>query len=197
MIAGKLVPLLDIAYQGFDKGLDEDAYSIRLFAKAGIDFLVSSSFSKSFSLYGERIGGLTVVTQSAEEAARILSQVKQMARANYSNPPNYGANLVATVLGDPELRAMWVEELAGMRKRIREMRELLVEEMVKAGSPRDFSFVTKQDGMFSFTGFTPDQIERLKKEYGIYAVANGRICIAGLNKKNIAYVAKAFTAVQK
>lgn len=197
VIAGKLVPLLDIAYQGFDKGLDEDAYSIRLFAKAGIDFLVSSSFSKSFSLYGERIGGLTVVTQNAEEAARILSQVKQMARANYSNPPNYGANLVATVLGDPELRAMWVEELAGMRKRIREMRELLVEEMVKAGSPRDFSFVTKQDGMFSFTGFTPDQIERLKKEYGIYAVSNGRICIAGLNKKNIAYVAKAFTAVQK
>ena len=197
VIEGKLVPLLDIAYQGFDKGLDEDAFSIRLFAKAGIDFLVSSSFSKSFSLYGERIGGLTVVTQSAEEAARILSQVKQMARANYSNPPNYGANLVATVLGDPELRAEWVEELTGMRKRIREMRELLVQEMVKAGSPRDFSFVTKQDGMFSFTGFTPDQIERLKKEFGIYAVSNGRICIAGLNKKNIAYVAKAFTAVQK
>ena len=197
VIEGKLVPLLDIAYQGFDKGLEEDAYSIRLFAKSGISFLVSSSFSKSFSLYGERIGGMTVVTQSAEEAARVLSQAKQMARANYSNPPNYGASLVAEVLGDPALRAQWEEELAGMRARIREMRELLAAEMVKAGSPRDFSFVTKQDGMFSFTGFTPDQIERLKKEFGIYAVANGRICIAGLNRKNVAYVAKAFTAVQK
>lgn len=192
-----LTPLLDIAYQGFDKGLDEDASSIRLFAKAGISFLVSSSFSKSFSLYGERIGGLTVVTQNADEAARVLSQVKQMARANYSNPPLYGAALVATVLGDPKLRAEWEQELAAMRNRIREMRELLAEAMKKAGSPRDFSFVTKQDGMFSFTGFTPEQIERLKKDYGIYAVANGRICIAGLNHKNIEYVAKAFTAVQK
>ncbi len=192
-----LVPVLDIAYQGFNQGLDEDAAAIRLFAKAGISFLVSSSFSKNFSLYGERIGGLTVVTQSEEEAKRILSQVKQMARANYSNPPNYGGNLVAIVAGDPALRAEWKEEVTAMRKRIREMRFALVKAMEEAGTPRDFSFVTRQNGMFSFTGFTPDQIERLKKEYAIYAVGNGRICIAGINNHNVEYVAKAFTAVQK
>ena len=192
-----LVPLLDIAYQGFDRGLEEDAFSIRLFAESGISFLVSSSFSKSFSLYGERVGGLTVVCQNADEAARVLSQVKQMARANYSSPPNYGASLVATVAGDPVLRAQWEEELGEMRARIRSMRVALKNAMDAEGSPRDFSFVTAQDGMFSFTGFTPDQVERLKKEYGIYAVANGRICIAGLNNHNVQYVAKAFTAVQK
>ena len=192
-----LVPLLDIAYQGFDRGLEEDAFSIRLFAESGISFLVSSSFSKSFSLYGERVGGLTVVCQNADEAARVLSQVKQMARANYSNPPNYGASLVATVAGDPVLRAQWEEELGEMRARIRSMRVALKNAMDAEGSPRDFSFVTAQDGMFSFTGFTPEQVERLKKEYGIYAVANGRICIAGLNNHNVQYVAKAFTAVQK
>ena len=192
-----LVPLLDIAYQGFDRGLEEDAFSIRLFAESGISFLVSSSFSKSFSLYGERVGGLTVVCQNADEAARVLSQVKQMARANYSTPPNYGASLVATVAGDPVLRAQWEEELGEMRARIRSMRVALKNAMDAEGSPRDFSFVTAQDGMFSFTGFTPEQVERLKKEYGIYAVANGRICIAGLNNHNVQYVAKAFTAVQK
>ncbi len=192
-----LVPLLDIAYQGFDKGLEEDAYAIRLFAAAGISFLVSSSFSKSFSLYGERVGGLTAVCQSEEEAARVLSQIKQMARANYSNPPSYGAALVAEVAQDPALRAAWESDLDSMRTRIRSMRVALLDRMNELGSPRDFSFLTAQNGMFSFTGFSAEEVERLKNEFGIYAVSNGRICVAGINMHNVDYVARAFIAVQK
>ena len=197
VIARGLVPLLDIAYQGFGSGLEEDAASIRMFAKSGISFLVASSFSKSFSLYGERVGGLTVVCQNADEAARVLSQIKQMARANYSNPPTFGGNLVAEVLGDAALTAQWKEDLTAMRIRIRQMRDRLAAAMAELGSPRDFSFVQKQNGMFSFTGFTAEQVEQLKKEFGIYAVSNGRICICGLNTRNVDYVARAFTEIQK
>lgn len=190
-----LVPFLDMAYQGFGKGLDEDAQSIRRFAESGLNFLVSTSYSKSFNLYGERIGALTVVTANAAEAEVVMSQLKAVIRANYSNPPAHGARIVSHVLSDANNYAHWEKELAEMRNRIREMRGLLAQEMAKLGAKRDFSFVTRQAGMFSFTGLSAEQVERLAKEYGVYAVKNGRICICGLNHKNVAYVAKAITSV--
>ena len=190
-----LVPFLDMAYQGFGKGLDEDAWAIRRFAESGMNFLVSTSYSKSFNLYGERIGALTVVTPNATEAQVVMTQLKAVIRANYSNPPAHGARIVSHVLSEAKNYAHWEQELAGMRDRIRTMRAALAEEMARIGAKRDFSFVTRQAGMFSFTGLTPEQVDRLATEFGVYAVRNGRICICGLNKKNVAYVAKAIATV--
>lgn len=194
-VAGELVPFLDMAYQGFAEGIDADATAVRHFLAAGIPFFVSSSFSKNFSLYGERVGALSLVTGSRDEAERVLSQLKRVIRTNYSNPPTHGAALVADVLASGELRVQWEEELGGMRRRIRAMREGLRQRLEAAVPGKDFSFVTEQRGMFSYTGLTPEQVERLKSEYGIYAVRSGRICIAALNARNLDYVAEAIAAV--
>ncbi|WP_028312920.1 amino acid aminotransferase [Derxia gummosa] len=185
-----LIAFLDIAYQGFGDGIDADAVAVRLFADAGISFLVSSSFSKSFSLYGERVGALTVVDGSKDESARVLSQLKRVIRTNYSNPPTHGGTVVASVLNTPELRKLWEDELAGMRDRIKTMRAGLAE-----GLGEKFAFVTRQRGMFSYTGLSAAQVERLKEEFGIYAVSSGRICVAALNSKNLGYVVDAIGKV--
>lgn len=189
------VPFLDIAYQGFGDGIDEDAFAVRLFAESGLNFLVSSSFSKSFSLYGERVGALSIVTDSQEESTRVLSQVKRVIRTNYSNPPTHGATVVGNVLNSTELRAMWEQELAEMRERIRDMRTTMVEQLASLGAKRNFAFVTRQRGMFSYSGLTPEQVERLKSEFGIYAVGTGRICVAALNSGNIRAVTEAIVKV--
>lgn len=193
--ARNLVPFLDIAYQGFGDGIEEDAQAVRLFADSGLTFLVSSSFSKSFSLYGERVGALTLVSESREESARVLSQVKRVIRTNYSNPPTHGATIVASVLNNPELRALWEAELGEMRQRIRTMRNALVEGLAAAGATRDFAFVNAQRGMFSYSGLTAEQVERLKSEFGIYAVSTGRICVAALNERNLPPTVQAIAAV--
>ena len=190
-----LVPFLDMAYQGFAEGIQEDRAVIDLFAASGMDFLVSTSFSKSFSLYGERVGALLVVCASRDEAARVLSQLKRVIRTNYSNPPTHGAMIVATVLGTPALRAMWEEELAGMRLRIREMRTALRERLEAAGLGRDFSFITRQRGMFSYSGMTKEQMHRLRDEFGVYGIDSGRICVAALNQGNLESVVKAIVKV--
>jgi len=192
-----LVPFLDMAYQGFAEGIDADAVAVRAFAASGLQFFISSSFSKSFSLYGERVGALTIVTGAKEESARVLSQVKRVIRTNYSNPPTHGGAIVASVLASSELRAMWEEELAGMRQRIRAMRTSLADKLKAQGAAQDFSFVTKQRGMFSYTGLSTTQVEKLKNDFGIYAVGTGRICVAALNSRNIDYVAQAIAAVVK
>jgi aromatic-amino-acid transaminase len=191
----KLVPFLDMAYQGFADGIEEDAVAVRLFSASGLQFFVSSSFSKSFSMYGERVGALSIVTESKEEAGRVLSQLKRVIRTNYSNPPIHGGAVVAAVLASPELRQQWEDELAGMRDRIRAMRTSLVAKLAERGVAQDFSFVAAQRGMFSYTGLTATQVEVLKDEYGIYAVSTGRICLAALNTKNIDYVADAIAKV--
>jgi aromatic-amino-acid transaminase len=190
-----LIPFLDMAYQGFADGIDADGVSVRLFAASGLSFFVSSSFSKSFSLYGERVGALSIVTENKDETARVLSQIKRVIRTNYSNPPTHGGAVVAAVLNNPELRAMWEEELAEMRDRIKLMRNQLVEKLKEAGAKKDFSFVNHQRGMFSYTGLTADQVDKLMKDYGIYAVSTGRICIAALNSNNLEAVAKGIAAV--
>ena len=190
-----LVPFLDMAYQGFAEGIQEDRAVIDLFAASGMDFFVSTSFSKSFSLYGERVGALLVVCAAREEAARVLSQLKRVIRTNYSNPPTHGAMIVATVLGTPALRAMWEEELAGMRLRIREMRSALRERLEAAGLGRDFSFITRQRGMFSYSGMTSAQMHRLRDEFGVYGIDSGRICVAALNHGNLGAVVQAIVQV--
>jgi aromatic-amino-acid transaminase len=195
--ARQLVSFLDIAYQGFADGIDADATAVRWFADADLDFFVSSSFSKSFSLYGERVGALSIVTSSKDESARVLSQLKRVIRTNYSNPPTHGGSIVAAVLGSPELRATWEQELGEMRERIRTMRNSLVEKLKQVGATRDFGFVAQQRGMFSYTGLSAEQVERLRAEFGIYAVSTGRICVAALNTKNIDAVAGAITQVLK
>ena len=192
----QLVAFVDMAYQGFADGIKQDAAALDLFAASGLQFFVSSSFSKSFSLYGERVGALTIVTAGKDESARVLSQVKRVIRTNYSNPPTHGGVVVAAVLSSPELRQMWEDELAGMRDRIRAMRSSLVEKLKAAGAP-NFDFINVQRGMFSYTGLTAAQVEKMRAEYGIYAVGTGRICVAALNTKNIDYVAKAIAAVLK
>ncbi len=192
-----LVPFLDMAYQGFADSIDADAVAVRAFSASGLQFFVSSSFSKSFSLYGERVGALSIITAGKEESARVLSQVKRVIRTNYSNPPIHGGALVAAVLSSPELRQMWESELAGMRDRIRAMRTGLVDAIKAQGVAQDFSFVIQQRGMFSYTGLTAAQVERMKDEFGIYAVSTGRICLAALNTKNLDYVAKAIATVIK
>jgi len=191
-----LVAFIDMAYQGFADSIQQDAAALDLFAASGLQFFVSSSFSKSFSLYGERVGALTIVTASKDESARVLSQVKRVIRTNYSNPPTHGGAVVAACLASPELRQMWEDELAGMRDRIRAMRTSLVEKLAAAGAP-DFGFINVQRGMFSYTGLTAAQVEKMRADYGIYAVGTGRICVAALNTKNIDYVAKAIAAVLK
>jgi aromatic-amino-acid transaminase len=192
---GGHVPFLDIAYQGFGDGLTEDAAAVRGFVDAGLTCLISTSFSKSFSLYGERIGALTVVTGSADEAKRVLSQVKRVIRTNYSNPPTFGGAVVAQVLNSPELFAMWEAELADMRSRIKSMREQLVAKLKAAGIETNFDFVLEQKGMFSYSGLKPEQVDALREQHGIYAVGSGRICVAALNSGNIDTVANAVAAV--
>ena len=190
-----LIPFLDMAYQGFGDGIAEDAAAVRLFADSGLNFFVSSSFSKSFSLYGERVGALSIITESKEESARVLSQVKRVIRTNYSNPPTHGATIAAAVLNSPELRAMWEEELAEMRLRIRGMRLQMVELLSKKAPGHDFSFVARQRGMFSYSGLTVEQVTRLRTEFGIYALDTGRICVASLNQRNIEAVTDAIVQV--
>ncbi|MEY4750662.1 MAG: hypothetical protein RIQ60_2876 [Pseudomonadota bacterium] len=190
-----LVPFLDMAYQGFGDGIAEDGAVVQQFIASGLDFFVSTSFSKSFSLYGERVGALSVVCSSKEECARVLSQLKIVIRTNYSNPPTHGAQVVATVLTTPALRALWEDELAGMRQRIKAMRTALQAKLVAAGVQRDFSFITRQRGMFSYSGLTKPQMERLRNEFGVYGVDSGRICVAALNDANIDYVVASIAAV--
>jgi len=190
-----LVPFLDMAYQGFGDGIAEDGKVVRRFADAGGPLFVSNSFSKSFSLYGERVGALSIVAASAEEASRVLSQLKRVVRTNYSNPPIHGSQVVATVLSTPELRKMWEDELAGMRVRIREMRQALVQKLKEKAPGQDFDFVIKQRGMFSYSGLTKAQVERLRNENSVYAVDTGRICVAALNSRNIDAVVDAIAKV--
>ncbi len=190
-----LIPFLDLAYQGFAEGLDADARPVRRFADSGMPVFVSNSFSKSFSLYGERVGALSVVTGSPDEAARLLSQIKRIVRTNYSNPPTHGGRVVATVLASADLRALWEQELGQMRARIRDMRRQLVEQIHARVPERNFSFVERQRGMFSYSGLTKDQVARLREEFSVYAIDSGRICVAALNTRNIGYVAEAIAAV--
>ena len=192
-----LVPFMDIAYQGFGDGLEPDAAAVRLFVEKGLNCLISTSFSKSFSLYGERIGALTLVTDSQEQAARVLSQVKRVIRTNYSNPPTFGGAIVAEALNSPELFAMWDQELGEMRQRIKLMRSELVRKLADNGVQMNFDFVMSQKGMFSYSGLTAAQVDRLREDHAIYAISSGRICVAALNSKNIDTVAKAIASVIK
>jgi len=190
-----LVPLLDFAYQGFAEGLDADAAPVRRFTEACPVVFVSSSFSKSLSLYGERVGALSIVTESADEAARVLSQVKRVIRTNYSNPPTHGGQAVAMVLTTPELRALWEAELGQMRDRIKVMRRELVAKVRAIRADFDLSFVIQQRGMFSYSGLSKQQVQRLRNEFSVYAIDSGRICVAALNSRNIDYAARAIAAV--
>lgn len=191
----ELIPFMDIAYQGLGAGMEEDAYAIRAAATAGLPLLVSNSFSKIFSLYGERVGGLSVVCQSQQEAEHVLGQLKATVRANYSSPVNYGAQLVSRVLNDSALRASWLAEVDAMRVRITEMRQQLVVALRKALPERNFDYMLRQRGMFSYTGLSTAQVTRLRDEFGIYLVASGRMCVAGLNSRNVQQVAIAFSKV--
>jgi aromatic-amino-acid transaminase len=190
-----LVAFLDLAYQGFGDGIEPDAAAARLFADSGLPFFVASSFSKSFWLYGERVGALSIVTLDRDETARVVSQVKRVIRTNYSNPPTHGATIVASVLSTPALRKLWEDELAEMRERIRRLRHELVAKLQAREIEQDFSFVTAQRGMFSYSGLTSAQVDRLREEFGIYALSTGRICIAALNSRNIDAVADAIATV--
>ncbi|MDM0044047.1 amino acid aminotransferase [Variovorax dokdonensis] len=193
--AKHLVPFLDMAYQGFGYGIAEDGAVIGKFVAAGLSFFVSTSFSKSFSLYGERVGALSVLCADKDEAARVLSQLKIAIRTNYSNPPIHGGAVVAAVLGDPARRAVWEKELAEMRERIKAMRHKLVDGLKAAGVQRDMSFITQQIGMFSYSGLTKDQMVTLRNEYGVYGTDTGRMCVAALNSKNIDYVCQSIAKV--
>jgi aromatic-amino-acid transaminase len=190
-----LVAFLDMAYQGFGYGLQEDGAVIQQFVASGLTFFVSTSFSKSFSLYGERVGALSVLCESKEEADRVLSQLKIVIRTNYSNPPTHGGAVVAAVLGTPELRAQWEKELGEMRVRIKAMRQKLVDGLKAAGVKQDMSFITTQIGMFSYSGLTKDQMVRLRNEFGVYGTDTGRMCVAALNSKNIDYVCASIAKV--
>lgn len=194
--ARNLIPFLDIAYQGFGEGLVEDAYAIREMARAGVPCLVSNSFSKIFSLYGERVGGLSVVCDDAETTSSVLGQLKATVRRNYSSPPNFGAQLVAGVLGDAGLNAQWVSEVEQMRQRILDMRQQLVDALAVLLPGQDFQFFLRQRGMFSYTGFSVEQVRRLRDEFGVYLIDSGRVCMAGLRPDNLQQVAKAFAAIQ-
>jgi aromatic-amino-acid transaminase len=190
-----LVPFLDMAYQGFGDGINEDGKVVGMFAAAGGPLFVSNSFSKSFSLYGERVGALSIVAANSEEAARLMSQLKRVIRTNYSNPPMHGGQVVAMALATPELRKLWEEELAGMRVRIKAMRQALVDKLKAKAPQHNFDFVIQQRGMFSYSGLTKAQVERLKTEFSIYAVDTGRICVAALNSRNIDRVVDAIAKV--
>ena len=193
--ANKLVAFLDMAYQGFAYGLAEDGAAVQKFVDAGLTFFVSTSFSKSFSLYGERVGALSVLCENKEEAGRVLSQLKIVIRTNYSNPPTHGGAIVAAVLANPELRALWEKELGEMRVRIKSMRQMLVDGLKAAGVKQDMSFITRQIGMFSYSGLSKDQMVRLRNEFGVYGTDTGRMCVAALNSKNIAHVCAAIAKV--
>ena len=195
MQAGSLIPFLDIAYQGFADGLEEDAAQVRRFADEFPCMLVASSFSKSLSLYSERVGALSIVAGNAEETERALSQFKNVVRTNYSGPPSYGGCVASNVLTEPALRAQWVTELGEMRDRIKDMRQQLIEKIRAVRADYDLSYVVQQRGMFSYSGLTYDQVRRLRDEYSIYALNNGRICVAALNSRNLDYVAKAIASV--
>ncbi len=190
-----LIPFIDCAYQGFAEGLEADAAPIRLFAQKGLTFLVANSFAKSFSMYRERVGGLSIVTGSEKEAAAVLSQIKRVVRTIYSSPPSYGAQLVGIVLNDPELRSMWVKELDEMRTRIGEMRQLFSARLKEIVPGRDFSFITRQRGMFSYSGLTAQNMKDLKEQHHVYALDSGRICVATLNRKNVDYVCESIAKV--
>lgn len=193
----QLFPFIDMAYQGFDKGIAQDGVAVRVVAEAGIDsFIVANSYSKSFSLYGERVGALSIVAPNATEAKAVQSQIKRIIRTIYSSPSNHGAALVAGVLNSPELRALWEEELTEMRERIHALRHGLVDRLVALGAP-EFSFINDQAGMFSYSGLSRVQVDKLRDEYGIYAVGTGRICVAALSQSNLDYVAQAVANVSK
>jgi aromatic-amino-acid transaminase len=193
--AKNLTAFLDMAYQGFGHGIAEDGAVIQKFVAAGLNFFVSTSFSKSFSLYGERVGALSVLCSDKEECDRVLSQLKIVIRTNYSNPPTHGGAVVAAVLNNPELRALWENELGEMRVRIKAMRQKLVDGLKAAGVTQDMSFITTQIGMFSYSGLSKDQMVRLRSEFGVYGTDTGRMCVAALNSKNIDYVCKAIASV--
>ncbi|WP_215786739.1 amino acid aminotransferase [Pantoea dispersa] len=193
--AQELIPFLDIAYQGFGAGMEEDAYAIRVIAAASLPALVSNSFSKIFSLYGERVGGLSIVCDSAEESARVLGQLKATVRRNYSSPPNFGAQVVSCVLNDEALLNNWLAEVEAMRLRIIEMRQVLVNVLNSKLPGKNFDYLLKQRGMFSYTGLSAQQVDRLREEFGVYLIASGRMCVAGLNSRNVNQVAEAFAAV--
>ena len=193
--AKNLTAFLDMAYQGFGHGIQEDGAVIQKFVASGLSFFVSTSFSKSFSLYGERVGGLSVLCADKEETSRVLSQLKIVIRTNYSNPPTHGGAVVAAVLNNPELRALWEKELGEMRVRIKAMRQKLVDGLKAAGVQKDMSFITQQIGMFSYSGLSKDQMVRLRSEFGVYGTDTGRMCVAALNSKNIDYVCQSIAKV--
>jgi len=194
---GELTPFLDLAYQGFGVGLAEDGAVIGKFIQSGMNFFVSTSFSKSFSLYGERVGALSVVCTDKPECDRVLSQLKIMVRTNYSNPPIHGGSVVAHVLNTPALRSLWEKELGEMRVRIKSMRSMLVQGLAKAGVKEDMSFITDQIGMFSYSGLTKDQMIRLRNEFGVYGTDSGRMAVSALNTKNVEHVAHSIAIVMK
>ena len=190
-----LVPFIDFAYQGFGEGIEQDAVAVRAFTRAGLPCVISSSFSKSFSLYRERVGAITFVTADADEAKRVTSQLKRVIRTNYSSPSSHGAQIVGLVLGSPELRKKWESELTEMRVRIQKMRGLFVQRLKARGITRDFSFIEQQCGMFSYSGLELEKVRRLRAEFGLYIVDSGRICVAALNENNLDYVTEAIAAV--
>ncbi|HGE8305668.1 MULTISPECIES: amino acid aminotransferase [Serratia] len=194
-VANGWLPLFDFAYQGFANGLEEDAQGLRIFAAKHQELIVASSYSKNFGLYNERVGACTIVAADAETADRAFSQVKAAIRANYSNPPSHGAAVVATILGNDALRAMWEQELADMRQRIHRMRQLFVNTLQEKGAQQDFSFIIQQNGMFSFSGLTKEQVLRLREEFGVYAVNSGRVNVAGMTPDNMAPLCEAIVAV--
>jgi aromatic-amino-acid transaminase len=193
--AQNLTAFLDMAYQGFGHGIAEDGAVVGKFVAAGLNFFVSTSFSKSFSLYGERVGALSVVCADKEECSRVLSQLKIVIRTNYSNPPIHGGAVVAAVLANPEWRAIWEQELGEMRVRIKAMRQKLVDGLKAAGVKQDMSFITTQIGMFSYSGLNKDQMVRLRTEFGVYGTDTGRMCVAALNSQNIDYVCQSIAKV--
>ena len=190
-----LTAFLDMAYQGFGQGLAEDGAVVGKFVAAGLNFFISTSFSKSFSLYGERVGALSVVCASKDEAARVLSQLKIVIRTNYSNPPTHGSAVVAAVLGNPEWRALWEKELGEMRTRIKAMRQALMDGLKAAGVQQDMSFIVQQTGMFSYSGLSKEQMQRLRSEFGVYGTDTGRMCVAALNSRNIGHVCASIAKV--
>lgn len=191
-----LIAFMDIAYQGFGQDLEDDVYAIRAAANKRIPILLSNSYSKNFSIYGERCGGLSVFCDNADETAKVLGQLKSTVRRNYSSPPVNGARIVTTVLNSEELKALWINEVKDMRSRILSMRQELVGVLKQALPDSDFSYLVKQRGMFSYTGFRPEQVDELRERFAIYLVRNGRMCLTGLNSSNVHEVARAFAAVQ-
>lgn len=189
------LPLFDFAYQGFARGLQEDAEGLRIFAAQHQELIIANSYSKNFGLYNERVGACTLIASDADTVDRTFSQLKAVIRANYSNPPSHGAAIVATILGNDDLRKQWEEELTAMRQRIHLMRQLFVDTLKEKGATEDFSFIIQQNGMFSFSGLTTEQVLRLRNEFGVYAVNSGRVNVAGMTRDNMASLCEAIVAV--